>query len=213
MNAAQDGDIIDLPAPTYNMVGSPNIQHSFTLRAGPAGVEFQGGWGWTVSNGTLTLDGSFRFNNTKVIRVNSNAAVNALGDLAMLSVGGSTMLHLEGLWHSHGTLSISVNNPGSNRGTWKQNGVVTAYATNTSQAIKLTLSGVWEQMGPVNIHLAQGSTGVLAMRDQHTTWRQQNSVLIAAAADSHYDTGVLMAGASPGGGWMQGGELTIRAAR
>jgi hypothetical protein len=91
MNAAQDGDIIDLPAPTYNMVGSANIQHSFTLRclypspvliavhylfrhggggspyyrAGPAGVEFQGGWGWTVSNGTLTLDGSFRFNDTK----------------------------------------------------------------------------------------------------------------------------------------------------
>jgi hypothetical protein len=41
---------------------------------------------------------------------------------------------------------------------------VTAYATNTSQAIKLTVSGVWEQMGPVNIHLAQGSTGTLANR-------------------------------------------------
>jgi hypothetical protein len=26
------------------------------------------------------------------------------------------------------------------------------------------------------------------VRDQHTTWRQQNSVLIAAAADSHYDS-------------------------
>jgi hypothetical protein len=37
---------------------------------------------------------------------------------------------------------------------------VTAYAT-TSQAIKLFM-GVWEQMGPVNIHLAQGAVGTLS---------------------------------------------------
>ena len=33
-------------------------------RTGPAGVVLQGGpFGWSVWNGTLTLDGSFRFNN------------------------------------------------------------------------------------------------------------------------------------------------------
>ncbi len=46
-------------------------------------------------------------------------------------------------------------------GTWKQNGAVTALATNTSQAIKLAGMGVWEQWGPINISLAQRAIGTL----------------------------------------------------
>lgn len=49
-------------------------------------------------------------------------------------------------------------------GTWKQNGAVTALATNTSQAIKLAGMGVWEQRGPVNISLAQRAIGTFLER-------------------------------------------------
>src|SRR3989344_2803549 len=50
------------------------------------------------------------------ITVSAEASVNALGDVAMSSVGGFDIINLSGgLWHSHGTLSVSSIGAISNR--------------------------------------------------------------------------------------------------
>jgi hypothetical protein len=48
--------------------------------------------------------------------VSPEAAVNALADVAMSSVGGFGLPNLSGgLWHSHGTLSVSSSGAWANR--------------------------------------------------------------------------------------------------